>query len=384
MNELTWELEKIYEALQAPVFIDVYGTLFALRADGATVKVPQPTGDSEARFFRPNSHGLTKWVASNRKIYALLAKGAPHFISLAENSLRLFKVLPSYAPIFPISSPGNVSDKIGLTLNGHVAYVDLTTDSKRCLITNDGYCAAGWSTTEELYLVGMTKRKSLWGGEGHRRADSSVLKGALAGVVKRGVRLGNATVSGNQLAQLIPHYPVERHTRLVVECWLSAIAADDDTHLLIGGIHDRGFFEDAWLLGSLPTDSDYSVIGAYIWRDSVLQLATAWYPYRFLQAIQTMNGALVYLTKCDKASGTGVKTLRAARYVGRAIASDLLEVHIKDADSPYLVSFLDFHFDSRVGFYGSISFMRAAWDHISRFVRSDDGLNWYVEHDLQR
>src|SRR5216684_5557654 len=77
------------------------------------------------------------------------------------------------------------------------------------------------------------------------------------------------------------------------------------SHVTLAQRDNRGFVEDAWLLGSLPTDSDYSAIGAYLWRDSVLQLATAWYPYRFLQTIRTMNGALVYLAKCDKASGGG-------------------------------------------------------------------------------
>jgi hypothetical protein len=381
LSNLQPDVQAVYDALRAPMLIDVYGNLYALQADGATLSVPRPSGDGEVCYFRPGRSERGAWVCSNKTIYGLLADGTPLQVALAQTALPYSKLLVNYSPVFPVHDPQRRSEVIGISSAGSAVTATLEKDGVLAVVASGVYCTAGWRSADTISLVGMTERDG--DNDGHTRSQSVALNVATTGGAGRVTNLEPLALSADEVSRHLPRYPVGRRTAVAVECWLSALLLDDGIPLLIAGLHDRGLPDDPWLFGRSPDNTDFATVGAYRLLSGRAELACLWYPYRFFQVVQAKGVSLVYLTRWERSKGHTVDALRVAKFSSTALPTELHEVRMLDIDRSLNLNFLDLHYDPRVGFYGCVFLQRKLFDCVSYLVMSDDGVTWRNVHELQ-
>jgi hypothetical protein len=152
--------------------------------------------------------------------------------------------------------------------------------------------------------------------------------------------------------------------------------------MAICGMYDKGILEDDWLLRSEPRESDFHVVGLCELNGLEAEFVHAWYPYRFYQTVQLETATLLYFMRWDRSSTQSINALTVVTLSHTSEPSDMLPLNISGLRQDLPVSFLDFHYDPRVGFYGCISLRQRFEHHESYLAMSADGIDWEVRHKL--
>lgn len=369
---------EVFKALALPSMIDVHGRLFVLREDGATVLVNGPAGSGQVRFFKPCTSGLHKWVATNKKIYILINGEREFLIAFDKDTFFYSDIAPQYTPIFPINEN---SSCIGLSTLKGFASIEIDGDRVSWPAVHPNFHGlGGWVHEDVRYFVGMVGRPLTKAGD-HARGNNSFIR--CKNQPERKAHIDSMGIDGNAIAACLGDtYPIGSKTSLKVECWLHTDLLRNNQPLLVGGIVDVGLFEDECLLGPVPDYTDYNVIGVFKLINSVPVLQSAFYPYRFWQAISIADGSLLYLQDCEQQAGVSVRTFYVVRIDRDGGISNPEPLRIDGLSSDLRVSFMDLHYDERIGFYGSFVLAKTFASHECCLIRSEDGINWAFVHDL--
>jgi hypothetical protein len=370
--------EKIFAALTAPLFIDVYGNLYALRSDGATTCIARPGSRDRVRFFRPCTDKMHKWVATNEKIYFLINGNRRFLIQPAAGSFRYTDIVPQYSPIFSLHGP---SEAVGVSSLNGLACIKLSDDPTAFGVHPTMYALAGWVNAGSGYMSGVDRLRGPKGA-GHERGEAWIARFDLQSEKLMG--LDKAALASEGMAALLTKvYPLGGRTSFAVECWLDAVSSSDQP-LLVGGVVDLGLFEDEWMLTKIPSDTDFNILVLAHYAGGRLEPKAVLYPYRFRQSVTVGQEAFLYLTYSDRSVGTtDVSSLRVVHVDGRGSIGEPRALHFLGLDSTLPVSFLDFHYDQHIGFYGCLALTRTFASHDCYLCRSDDGIDWTVVHPLQ-
>src|SRR5258708_8735911 len=163
--------ENVFAALGAPLLIDVYGNLYALRSDGATVRVERPGAPGKVGFFRPFTSKTHKWVATNEKIYSLIDGARKFLVKTDAASFAYTDIVPQYSPVFSLHGQPEAA---GLSTLKGLACLRLSGGPGAFGVHPAVYGLGGWVDAAGTgYVVGMDGRRRP-AGEGHKRGEATV------------------------------------------------------------------------------------------------------------------------------------------------------------------------------------------------------------------
>lgn len=372
--------EVIFAALTAPLLTDVYGDLFALRSDGATVRIDRPGPRDEVCFFRPYTSRKHKWVATNKKLYLLLNGRQKYLIELRADELPHYTIAPSFSPVFAADDERGSAETVAFSTPAGVRRFEISGTDVSAGLLSSGYCLGGWTTQHAMFFAGMQHRRpELNVGEGHKRVGPALFRvDRNSGTVRN---LRPRVITHGQIRDLLgTTYSLTRRTSLEIECWLAACVLRE-TPYLVAGLFDAGLLEDQWMCSALPADTDFPIVGICRVADDVPRLESLLYPYRFRQLVVANGIGLLYLMYWEQSAGNAIDTLRVLP-IGASTGAEPKSMQIDGLKADRAVSFLDLHFESGLGFYGAIFLREELYVHTSYLIRSADGVRWTVVHKL--
>lgn len=366
--------QRIFTALSAPLVCDALGNIFALRPDGATVSTLR-AGSDAACFFRPSTERRHTYVATPDDVYVLINGNTRVRIPLSTTRLFPFRVLPNLSPFFSLDSASDIDPAI-LAVSSEA--------TNKCLLLGNAGVASldipqhisylcGWFDEETICLAGMKRRSQDSHRTGYTRSASGFTR------IQRRTRDVKWIVTTQPRLHRESSCLDDLGRSLVNECWLACVY-EGEHRFLAAGLYNSDLLEDSWLLGSTPNEADFPVVGLYIWENSGPELLHIWHPFRFRQLVATPTGILLYMTRWEHGVSQSLDSL-VVFLIGDN-ASSIRSVHIAGLRTDLPVSFLEVHFDRRVGLYGCISVRQALYEHLSYLVKSDDGVHWTMLHEL--
>ncbi len=369
----------VLSALSAPLLISLRGELFALRPDGATVRVLGPQLPARTRFFRPASKGGHKWVASNHQLYVLQHGRQPYVLRFDAASLPFTSIVPQFSPVFEMSA---TRGWIGVSTTRGFAAVDVGGQEVSWHGLHgqfQGYCA--WEEGGQIHVGGMQGLRTALKQGGCRRARAANLDVGL-GLGPGSVLQLDAAPYAYAVADLQGVYPGWEGMKPRVECWLHAQALANGSTLLVGGMVDDACFEDSEMLTPMPDNTDFDLVGVFTRENGRMTAGRAFYPFAFWQALEVGGEARLYLQDVGQSAGGSVQAMRVLSVSGQGVLTTPQPMKVAGLDASLRISFVDLHHDQALGYYGSISVARTFASHDSFLVRSDDGIDWAVVHSL--
>lgn len=371
----------VLSALSAPLLINLRGELFALRPDGATMRVLGPQLPERTRFFRPGDKGAHKWVASNRQLYVLQHGCQPYVLRFDAASLPFTAIVPQYSPVFEMSA---VLGWIGVSTTQGFAAVDIGGNDVTWHGLHgafQGYCA--WAEGGQFHIGGMQGRRSVLKQGGCRRAKAASLDVSPGKLSECSLQV-DVEPYAYAVADLQAVYPAWASMKPRVECWLHAQPLVNGATLLVGGMVDDARFEDSEMLTPMPDNTDFNLVGVFTRENGRMTAGRAFYPFAFWQALEVDGEARLYLQDVGQSSGGSVLDMRVLSVSAQGKLTEPQSVRVAGLDTSLRVSFVDLHHDHALGYYGSISVARTFASHDSFLIRSDDGIDWAVVHSLDQ
>lgn len=371
----------VWSALRAPLLINLRGELFALRPDGATMRVFGSRMPPRTRFYRPAGRGVHKWVASNRQLYVLQHGHRPYVLRFDADSLPFTAIVPQYGPVFEMSA---AHGWIGLSMSKGFAAVDVGGEavSWRGLHSRfQGYCA--WEEGGQLQVGGMQGPRTALKEGGCARSHAACLD--VPPSMKPGSTLHlDAASYAYAVADLQGVYPGWTNMKPRVECWLHAQPLASGGTLLVGGMVDDARFEDSEMLAPMPDNTDFNLVGIFTREHGRMTAGRAFYPFAFWQALDVGGESRLYLQDVGQSGCGSVLAMRVLCVSAQGALTEPQPVRVAGLETSLRISFVDLHHDQVLGYYGSISVARTFASHDSFLIRSHDGVDWAVVHSLDQ